>query len=41
MKGGGALILAVGALAGVQAQSAQATKLSPGQIRLEEDRKRL
>lgn len=41
VKGGGAVILAVGALAGVQAQSAQATKLSPGQIRLEEDRKRL
>jgi hypothetical protein len=40
VKGGGALILAVGALAGVQAQSAQAT-LTPGQIRLEEDRKRL
>ena len=40
VKGGGALILAVGALAGVQAQSAQA-KLTPGQTRLEEDRKKL
>lgn len=41
VKGGGAVILAVGALAGAQVQSAQATKLSPGQTRLEEDRKRL
>ncbi len=40
VKGGGALILALGALLGVQASSAQA-KLTPGQIRLEEDRKRL
>lgn len=40
VKVGGALVLAVGALIGAQAQSAQA-KLTPAQVRLEEDRKKL